>query len=130
MEEFFEHISTRDIDLYRHRLHIVVSTNLLVSYKAHIPKGTRTQPIRAMHIVLDAQGNSMILLPFDAEPGEIAHECTHCMMHIIEEIGAGYGEEEFVCYLQGHLVELCHKALKDAKKAKKKKKELDIIVNV
>lgn len=132
MEEFFEKIYRYDIDIYRHRLHIVVTTNCLASVKKQVNNyDKRERPIRAMHLVLDAQGNSMLVLPLDIEPGELAHECQHACLHIIEEIGAGFKEEEFVCYLLGHLVDLATDSLKKAKKDKKaltKDKKCDRIV--
>lgn len=118
--DFFETLNIHDIDIYRHRLHVIVSTDPLASLKKHIKDYQREKPIRAMHIVLDVQGNSMILLPFDVTPGELAHECNHCVMHIIEEIGAGYKEEEYVCYLLSHLVDFASEDLVKAKKERKK----------
>ena len=114
--EFFEKRYSYDIDIFRHRLHVVVTTNVLASVNKHIRNSTRTTPIRAIHIVLASQGNSMIFIPFDVTPGEISHECMHCVQHIVEEIGASYKEDEFICYILGHLVDLVHNSLEKAKK--------------
>jgi hypothetical protein len=117
-EKFFEKVVRHDIDIFRHRLHIVVTTDPNASGKKHISTWTREEPIRAMHIILNCQGNSMLLLPFDITPGEVAHECMHALMHIMDEIGATYKEGEFVCYSLGYIVDLVHTSLEKAKKAK------------
>lgn len=108
-----------DVELYRHRLHVIVTDDPLKYVKNNIkgPSANRTEPIRAIHIVLDSQGNSMLILPVDVEPGEISHECLHVTLHIWLEIKAGFEEDEPLCYLQGYLVEKVSQFVEKAKKA-------------
>jgi hypothetical protein len=115
-----------DVDLYRHRLHVVVTDDCLKYVKKNIkgPTSQRTNPIRAIHIVLDSTGNSVIVLPYDVEPGEIAHECMHVTLHIWSEIKAGFEEDEPLCYLQGYLVEKVSEFVKKAKISLDKKEKL------
>lgn len=57
----------------------------------------------ALHAGAENRLLSMIFLPEDAEPGTIAHECFHCVWHIMRQIGAEF-ENEVMAYTLTYLV--------------------------
>jgi len=113
--EFKEVRYNLPIEMFRHMLHVHVSNDPLESYKRYITNGTRTEPIRAVHVVMP-NNHSVLFLPFDIEPGEISHECYHVVHHIMTTIGAGYREEEFVAYLLAYIVEKVDALVKKSNK--------------
>lgn len=88
-------------------LHVHISNDTLKSYNSYMTSPKATEPFRAKHCVMP-HGHSILFLPADIEPGEIAHECMHVVQHITEEIGAQYSDHEFVCYLLGYIVDKVH----------------------
>jgi hypothetical protein len=110
------------LPMYRQLVEVCVTDNVLAAVQKYIKNSNRTKPIRAVYYTLEAQGRSMLFLPIDIEPGELAHECYHMSRHIMGEIGATGSDEEFVAYLLGYLVEKTTEIVEKAKKALDKDK--------
>lgn len=53
-------------------------------------------------------GISYIFLPFDADPGTVAHESYHAIRTMLRFVGSEC-EEELLAYHLGHLVRAIHK---------------------
>lgn len=57
----------------------------------------------ACHSGMENEGRSYIFLPYELRVDYIAHEAYHCIVRILEYIGASH-EEEIVAYFLGYIV--------------------------
>lgn len=56
----------------------------------------------------DGTPQGWLVLGYEASPGTIAHEASHCVRHMLTVAGVSLDDETFSYHL-GHLVDLIHK---------------------
>jgi len=94
------------LPIYGYMIKITVSRDIKESVKNdRIICDLDLETTSAIHFPVANDALSLLYLPLDATINDIAHEGCHVAQRIIEWIGAGYKDKEFVAYLYGHVVQ-------------------------
>jgi len=93
------------LPIYGYKVEITVSRDIVKSIrKARINASDEALAgTDAVHFPVTNESISLLFLPLNADINTIAHESTHITQRIIEWIGAGYKDKEFVAYLMAHV---------------------------
>lgn len=93
-------------------VHVVFTDNLKKSAASRFVKGTefsaKMDAAEAIHLP-SSHGRSLVLLPYKASPGTIAHEAYHAIRYMLKEYAGVKLDNEIVAYHLGHLVDEIHK---------------------
>ena len=107
--EFKEKVYTQELPIYGYTLKVVVSTDINQSRMKRSKQFKREweydPTTRALFTPFDNAPLGYLFIPHDATIGEISHESTHAGQRIMQWIGAGYTDLEFVAYLFGYITD-------------------------
>jgi len=98
-------------DAFDYRVEVVLCSKLAESRKRRDKKLGKDpdslEDEEALHCYNAADATSHLFLPFNADPGTVAHECAHVVQAMMDHVGAEYEKEVFAYHL-GYLVkEVC-----------------------
>ena len=93
--------------LARYRVRIIFCQELRKAWDARFPT-TRiviSDDCGAFHQTYDDGESRLFFLIGDCKTGTVAHECLHAIWAMMEFVGIGFKEEEFVAYHLDYLVQ-------------------------
>jgi len=106
-----ERVTDIYFDAFDYRVEVVLCANLAEARSRRDKKlGKDPDSLadeEALHCYNSADATSHLFLPFNANPGTVAHECAHVVQAMMDHVGAEYEKEVFAYHL-GYLVkEVC-----------------------
>jgi hypothetical protein len=93
--------------LARYRVRIIFSSDMRRSWDARFPR-TRLvigDDCGAFHHTFNNGESQLFFIIADCKTGTVAHECMHAVYALLDFIGAGFKEEEFITYHLDYLVQ-------------------------